>query len=139
LTAISDQLRRQIAIRAGHCCEYCHVPIQGQVATFPIDHIIPRTRKGETVLSNLALACPHCNGHKWALVDGVDPSTSQPASLFNPREQVWAEHFAWSAADPVVLEGKTPNGRATIARLLINAPVMITVRRLLLELGIWRD
>jgi hypothetical protein len=66
----------------------------------------------------------------------VDPETGHPCRLFNPRIDVWAEHFAWSTDDPTVLIGRTSVGRAPIPRLQMNAPEMLTTRRLLLELGI---
>ena len=106
------------------------------MAAFPVDHVVPRTRSGQTILSNLALACPHCNGHKWAFTEGIDPDTGQATPLFNPREQNWGDHFGYSLIDPLLLDGKTPTGRATVARLWMNAPEMLIVRRLLIELGI---
>jgi 5-methylcytosine-specific restriction endonuclease McrA len=81
---VPDSVRTEVAARAGDRCEYCHLPIRGQVATFPVDHITPRTAGGTDDLSNLALACPRCNGHKWAATDGRDPATGQPVRLFNP-------------------------------------------------------
>jgi hypothetical protein len=50
----------------------------------------------------------------------VDPETNEPVALFHPREQKWEEHFAWSRDSSGVLSGKTPCGRATIARLRLN-------------------
>lgn len=47
--------------------------------------------------------------------------------LFNPRQQVWREHFSW-LRDGTVLEGLTACGRATKAALQINADVMQNVR-----------
>ena len=88
-------------------------------------------------MENLALICPHCNGHKWAHTEGIDPNTHEAAALFNPRRQVWSEHFQWSKQENVIIEGKTTCGRATIARLQINHPDMIAVRRLLVALGIF--
>ncbi len=61
MTVFSDAMRDAVVARAGGCCEYCHLPTRGQVATFPIDHVLPRSSGGETILDNLALACPHCN------------------------------------------------------------------------------
>lgn len=133
---MADGLRRQIAERAGHCCEYCHLPTAGQVGRFPIDHVIPRSLGGATDLSNLALACPSCNGHKWARVSAPDPLSGQPVPLFNPRTQVWSDHFGWSAVNPVLLEGLTPTGRATVAALQMNHPDVQLVRRLLGQVGI---
>ncbi|MGH7168835.1 MAG: HNH endonuclease [Gemmataceae bacterium] len=73
MTAFSDEVRDAVVGRAGGRCEYCHLPTRGQVATFPIDHVQRRGSGGETILENLALACPLCNAHKWAHTTGTDP------------------------------------------------------------------
>jgi hypothetical protein len=101
-----------------------------------VDHINPRTRGGLTDLSNLALACPHCNAHKWAHFDGLDADTGNTSLLFNPRTQHWTDHFEWSSTRPFELEGKTSCGRATIARLQINHPDMVAIRRFVEELEV---
>jgi 5-methylcytosine-specific restriction endonuclease McrA len=64
MSAISETMRATVVARAMDRCEYCHLPTRGQVATFPIDHVTPRSSSGDTILDNLALACPHCNGSK---------------------------------------------------------------------------
>src|SRR5262249_19268089 len=82
---VPQGLRRQVTERAGNCCEYCHLPAVGQVGRFPVDHVIPRSSGGPTDLANLALACPACNGHKWAHMTAFDPVTGETVPLFNPR------------------------------------------------------
>jgi hypothetical protein len=136
VSTVSESLRRQIIARAGNCCEYCHLPTTGQVGRFPIDHVIPRSRQGPTDLTNLALACPHCNGHKWAHSSGIDPVSTEIVPLFNPRTQVWSDHFQWSEQSPVLLEGKTATGRATVVVLQMNHEEIQLVRSLLLRLGV---
>jgi 5-methylcytosine-specific restriction endonuclease McrA len=64
MSLIPSVLRAEVVRRAGGRCEYCHLPTTGQVATFPIDQVSPRDQGGPTALENLALANPHCNGHK---------------------------------------------------------------------------
>jgi len=66
----------------------------------------------------------------------VDSQSGLTVPLFNPRVQIWNDHFNWSALDPTVIEGKTPVGRATITRLQMNSSTMLSVRRLLIEVGI---
>jgi hypothetical protein len=87
-------------------------------------------------LANLALACPHCNARKWAFTKMTDPKTGEAAPLFNPRTQMWSDHFRWSKKRQFYIEGKTACGRATVARLQMNHLDMVTIRRLLAELGI---
>lgn len=136
MSAVSEQLRQLVVARAGNCCEYCGLPAVGQVARFPIDHIIARDKGGRTELGNLALACPSCNGFKWAYIDGLDPVTGDLVPLFNPRSQIWHDHFQWSMQNFWVLEGKTATARATIARLQMNNDEMIVARQLLAALHI---
>jgi hypothetical protein len=139
MTVFSDDVRDAVVDRAGGRCEYCHLPRRGQVATFPIDHVLPRSGGGETLLANLALACPHCNAHKWAHTSGLDPVSGASVPLFHPRRDLWADHFQWSIQERGVLEGKTARGRATIAQLHINAPDMVSIRQLLATLGLFTE
>jgi hypothetical protein len=108
---------------------------ESQVATFPADHIEPAALMGPTVMENLALACPRCNSRKWKHREFVDPVTGQSVPLFNPRSQVWPEHFRWSESDPVIIEPLTPTGRATAALLDLNSDQHLAIRRLLVRLG----
>jgi hypothetical protein len=60
--------------------------------------------------------------------EAVDPETGAVQPLFNPRTQVWSEHFAWST-DATLVIGKTPIGRATVVSLhLSDDPDAIVVR-----------
>jgi hypothetical protein len=136
VSVVGEPQRAAIETRAARRCKYWHLPTEGQVARFPMDHITPRSAGGLTEMENLALICRHCNGHKWAHVDGVDSSTGKTVLLFNPRTQAWADHFQWSKEDGITLHGKTPCGRATIARLQMNHSSMSAVRQMLVELGI---
>jgi hypothetical protein len=139
VSRFSEATRAAVVARAGDRCEYCHLPSRGQVATFPIDHVVPRDCEGADSLNNLALACPHCNALKWAYTDGTDPDTGLSARLFSPRADAWEDHFRWSAVEWGVLEGLTPIGRATVVRLQMNAPNLLAVRRLLAALGVAPD
>ncbi len=114
MSAFSDVRRAEIAVRAHHQCEYCRLPTRGQVATFPIDHIIPRSAGGTTEPGNLALTCPHCNAAKWTAVTAHDPISCEVVPLVHPRRDLWDEHFAWSAERRGDIVGITPIGRATI-------------------------
>lgn len=86
--------------------------------------------------SNLALACPHCNAHKWIFTDGLDPQTGERVPLFNPRLDDWSEHFTWSNVVLGELLSKTAIARATTQRLRMNDSRMIELRQLLFELGL---
>jgi hypothetical protein len=109
---------------------------QTQVATFPIDHVLPVAQGGQTVLANLALACPRCNAAKWQRMEATDPGSGATIPLFNPRNQVWSNHFRWLEVDTTVLEGLTAIGRATIVAFELNHPRHLEVRRWLIVLGL---
>ena len=134
-----DPFRDAVVRRAGNRCEYCQLLAQLQVGGFEVDHIVPRSRGGQTDWANVALACPHCNARKWAHVEGEDPASGQQVALFNPRTQRWEDHFQWAAQSSFAIVGLSAQGRATIARLQMNHPDLVNIRRLLATLGIpWR-
>jgi hypothetical protein len=54
--------------------------------------------------------------------------------LFNPRHQIWVDHFQWSDDGTQVI-GKTAVGRATVVALQLNNPVMLTTRRMWVQVG----
>jgi hypothetical protein len=139
VSVVSDAVRAAVVARAGDRCEYCRLPTRGQVATFPVDHVTPRTAGGTSDPSNLALACPRCNGHKWAAIDAADPDTGEAVALFNPRTHDWADHFVWSPATPGLLIALTPVGRATVTRLRMNDPAIVALRALLADVGLFPE
>jgi hypothetical protein len=135
----SEALREAVIERADNRCEYCRLPAYLQVGGFEIDPIESRSRGGQTILSNLALAYPNCNAHKWAHVDGEDAESGQHAFLFNPRRQRWVDHFEWADLSPYEIVGISSQGRATVSRLQMTHPDLVSIRCLLDELGIqWR-
>jgi hypothetical protein len=136
MSSFSKAQRAKVVKRAQSRCEYCHLPTRGQVATFPIDHIIPRSSGGSSRFDNLALACPHCNAQKWAASESHDPETKTTIRYFHPRKDDWDIHFEWKH-EAGELVGKTPIGRATIHGLGMNSPDMLELRQLLFELGIF--
>lgn len=93
-----------------------------------IDHIIPRSLGGTTERDNLWLACSLCNDHKGNRIAAPDPLTGEIARLFDPRRQRWADHLAWSA-DGLLVAGRTPCGRATVAALRLNRAERVEARR----------
>ena len=136
MSLIPDDIRAAVTRRARNRCEYCLLSQDSQVATFPVDLVIPRLTGGRTVLENLALSCPQCNAAKWIYVEATDPESGQVVPLFNPRTQVWVEHFRWSDLDSTLIEGRTPSARATIERLGLNSESRRNIRRWLMAVGI---
>ena len=121
--------------RAERRCEYCHFPAAFAEVPFQLDHIVARQHGGTDEPDNLCLACCFCNRYKGPNLSGVDSVTRQVVRVFDPRLQVWAEHFRWDGA---VLAGQTDIGRATIRTLNINRPDAIAVHRLLMAEGLFR-
>ncbi len=132
---ISEALRRQVEERAQNYCEYCCYPGLVSSQRLTIDHIKPRKSGGKTEFENLALCCSGCNEHKYKKTHGIDPETGEKAALFNPRQQVWTEHFEWSDDFTHVI-GRTAYGRATEKALCMNRVNLVTARSELAKLGL---
>jgi hypothetical protein len=126
LSDISSTLHAEVVLRAGNRCEYCRLSQLGQEAVFHIDHVVPRVADGPTAADNLALACVSCSLRKWAKQTATDPDSGEEVPLFNPRRQNWAEHFRWEGERVVPL---TPTGRATLAALSMNRPIILAIRQ----------
>lgn len=131
---ISAELRQQINMRAGGCCEYCRSQARYATQSFSVEHIVPRAQSGATSLENLALACQGCNNHKYDKVEAPDPVSGQLVPLYHPRRDRWDRHFAWSD-DFTVIIGITPTGRATVDALHLNRDGVVNLRRLLYAIG----
>jgi 5-methylcytosine-specific restriction endonuclease McrA len=58
-----------------------------------MEHVIAEKHGGTTTADNLALACPYCNRAKGSDLGSLDPETGQLTPFFNPRIDVWQEHF----------------------------------------------
>jgi len=115
--AVPEALARAVRLRAHGQCQYClmHESLQG--ATFHAEHVIPRSKGGESTLENLALACPGCNLHKADKTTAPDPLTSEQVALFHPLQLRWSEHFRFKSHE---IEGLTAIGRATVVLLDLN-------------------
>lgn len=125
----------QIIDRANRRCEYCKCTMDHAAQPFAIEHIVPISEGGVTSLSNLALACGGCNGHKYNKTEAIDPENQRSVPLYHPRNQIWDEHFTWSE-DLLQIVGRSATGRATIDALRMNRSGVINLRRLLLLAGL---
>ncbi len=126
MSDITPSLHDEVVLRAGQRCEYCQLSQLGQEATFHIDHVRPRAAGGPTTADNLALACVSCSLRKWAKQTAKDPESGEEVPLFNPRTQSWADHYRWEDIRVVAL---TPTGRATVAALALNRPMILAIRQ----------
>src|SRR5215204_5253069 len=91
--AVREQVRKIFNNRCGYCLsaqQYLFIPLE-------IDHIIPLAKDGSDDEVNLCLSCRSCNVHKATQTHALDPETKQTVPLFNPRTDVWKDHFNWSS------------------------------------------
>lgn len=115
---MDSKTRQLVRERANLCCEYCG---RTQVSsTFPlqIEHVIPKKHGGADADMNLALACMDCNLAKGPNLAGRESGSEQLVPLFNPRDQVWNEHFERRG---VLILGRTAVGRVTANVLNFNS------------------
>lgn len=129
MSHIPPEIRRRVTDNAGQRCEYCQSQEIVLGMPFEIEHIVPLSAGGETQDDNLCLACPRCNRHKGMRVEAMDQETGLIATLFNPRQHSWSEHFAWSA-DGLFIVGLTAIGRVTVDALQMNNPFILRARQL---------
>jgi len=54
--------RKNILMRDRYTCQYCHRTLPSSDLT--LDHVIPRSRAGETAWENLVTCCHPCNNRK---------------------------------------------------------------------------
>jgi hypothetical protein len=131
-----NPLYPQVALRAGHRCEYCHAPEVVFNFPFEVEHIIPVSLAGSDTEANVALACRSCNLWKAAFVTGVDPVTGTEVPLYHPRDDLWETHFVVDEEHGQI-HGQTAVGRATVMRLKINQPAQQAARRQWMRLGLF--
>ena len=130
MTYINAELRRLVVDRAGDCCEYCRRSQSDHQFSFHVEHVIAEKHNGQTVQENLALSCPEYNIFKGSDVASYDNGELTP--LYNPRIQLWNDHFQLNGAK---IEPLTREGRVTVSLLQMNRPEVIAERGLFIRLG----
>jgi hypothetical protein len=132
-TYIPNRTRDLVLGRANYRCEYCLLHRDDEpVYLHEIDHVIAEKHSGPTQEHNLAYACFYCNRFKGTDLASIDPLSGELTPLFNPRRQMWTEHFA---LDGPVIVPLTGVGRTTIHLLKMNRPRIVQRRIYLIELG----
>ncbi len=131
---IPKELRERVAAQARRRCGYCLTSEAVVGAPMEIDHIIPESLGGPTEENNLWLACSLCNDHKGDRIAALDPHAGEIVRLFDPRHQVWSEHFAWTPKGDRIV-GLTPTGRATVVALNLNRPSLVKARQAWISVG----
>lgn len=125
---LPETLRARIVVADRDTCCYCHTSAANSGIPLSLDHIQPTSKGGTTTFENVCLCCRPCNEFKSDLSTAEDPLTGERVSLFHPRQQRWQDHFAWSA-DASMQDGLTATGRATVAALRMNRPLLVAARR----------
>lgn len=128
-------IQREIINLSNDYCEYCWYPASFSSHSFHFDHIDPVVNGGETILGNLARSCGGCNGFKQDKTHYFDPFTHQLSRLYNPRNDIWQDHFQWSD-DNLLIVGISPIGRATVELLQVNRQANINLRELLIMVNL---
>jgi hypothetical protein len=82
----------------------------------------------------LAWACARCNDYKGSDVSAYVPESNRLVRLYNPRIDVWDEHFLWEGSK---LKGISEIASATIKLLRLNADHRIILRQALMEEGLF--
>jgi 5-methylcytosine-specific restriction endonuclease McrA len=72
--------RRGVLIRDRETCQYCGS--QPGRAHLTVDHIVPRSRSGQTIWENVVAACRDCNHRKG----GRTPDEAHMTLLSKPRQ-----------------------------------------------------
>lgn len=131
---IPSHIRQQVEHDSRNRCGYCLTQRLFTAKLLHIEHIIPIAAGGGSAIDNLWLACDLCNSAKGIRTHAVDPISRLTVPLFNPRQQNWIEHFAWSANGTRIL-GLTPTGRATIVALKLNNAYLLEARKWWVKAG----
>jgi len=118
--------------REGGRCEYCLIHELEVGFSHQVDHIVSRKHGGESTSDNLAYACVICNRYKGTDIAAIDQSSGKVARLFDPRRDLWSDHFRLESA---TIEPISSVGSATVRLLRLNAPERISERRQLQSLG----
>ena len=127
-------LRTAVREFAQDCCEYCPLPQSAALHRHEPDHSVPRQHGGATVLGNLALTCMRCNRCKGPNVGSFDPQSGLLTAFFNPRSQMWEDHFRYEKGFHHPL---TPEARVTVRILRMNEPKRVVDRHRLKLAGLY--
>ena len=129
MSRVSAVQRERVRRRARNLCEYCCSQTSLTGHDFTVDHITPEAEGGTNNLDNLCLCCFWCNNFKKSNTHFLDSRTNALVPLFNPRFDVWKEHFRWSPTATRII-GRTATGRATVIALRLNRLTLIRARRI---------
>ena len=107
--------KRTVLARDRYTCQYCGQ----QTRDLTLDHVIPRTMKGETIWINVVAACRKCNGVKGgrSLKEAGMKLLRQPKEprflpylrlMKNSYQRLWDKYLFMDADSPFLLRGPLP-------------------------------
>ena len=96
-----------------------------------VDHIISLKHSGSLELDNLAYACTLCNRAKGSDIGSVS-TAGEFTRFFNPRTDIWAEHFRLEGA---LIRPLTAIGEVTPRILLFNDSARLHEREEMIRFG----
>ena len=123
---VSKVARQLVRQRANFQCEYCLLNEKRSFIGFEVDHIISRKHRGSNDPNNLACSCGDCNRNKGTDIASIDwNNNNQITRFYNPRLDLWAEHFRLSNT---VVESLTSIGEVTVTIFRFNDQIRLTNR-----------
>ena len=134
MSRLPDELKNKIRRAAHNRCGYCLTPQKIVSMPLEIEHLRPTAEGGTDEEENLWLACRNCNSFKHAKTHAVDPQTNIETAIFNPRKQIWDEHFEFSEGKTKII-GITACGRATVIALRLNFEQAVSARKIWTSVG----
>lgn len=102
------------------------------IHAFHVDHVISEKHGGPTGEHNLAFCCPFCNRAKGSDIAGR--AGEMLVRLFNPRIDVWTDHFALEGER---IAARSNVGVATVHLLGLNDPHRLALRKELMTAGLF--
>ena len=92
--------RKNILMRDRYTCQYCHRTLPSGELT--LDHVIPRSRAGESAWENLVACCHPCNNRKGSRTpEEAGMKLAQAAAAFQPPHQPAPDADAGQGRRPV--------------------------------------
>jgi HNH endonuclease len=128
--ALKVKIRRQAKFRCGYCLR--SEVLIGMPMEF--EHILPVAFGGKTIEENLGLSCRRCNEFKGTQTHAINAETSEKVQIYNPRTQIWNEHFCWNDEGTKII-GITAIGRGTVNALKLNEEIIVITRSLWVSVG----
>lgn len=118
--------RRQSSSGRAEDASTAGFPRRGRRLGFTSTMFCPSSTEGIPLLRISASRVFHAPCEKGAKTHAIDPESGSSVPLFDPRRNDWGEHFCWRE---VHIFGLTPTGRATVAILRMNRPLIVEIRR----------